>query len=153
MAFIQNQIGRLPSFGTIWMNTGNFTGANFAFTTSYKEVTALSTSFTMTSPSQDFAMTTDGRLKYTGITNKLFSVSATLFAVNSTSPEWFSIQIYKNGSPVSDAFVYTGIATRIAGFPISMSTNDYLSIFTKAQAAATNAIQTVILSATSINRI
>ena len=151
MTFTQNQIGRSPSYGIIYLN--GTTGASFSFTTSYTEITGLSISFALSSASQDFAMTTDGRLKYTGIPDKLFAVSANLFTVSSTSPEWLSIQIYKNGSAVSESSIYSGTSVRVPGFSVTMSTNDYLSIFTKAQAAASNIIYTAKLSATSINRV
>ena len=75
MSFTQNMIGRLPSYGAIYL-VNTYTGIAVSYTTSYTELTGLPISFSIVSPVQDFAMTTDGRLKYTGIPTKLFAVSA-----------------------------------------------------------------------------
>ena len=61
----QNMLGTTTSYGRIWMNTGNWTGVSKAITSAGTEMGSLSTSFTLMSPSNDFSMTTDGRLKYT----------------------------------------------------------------------------------------
>jgi len=145
MAFIQNQIGLEKSYGYIYMNTGNFTGANFVFTTTLKEITGLSTSFTLASPSQDFAMTTDGRLKYTGLTTKLFSVSAALYVNSGNKTE---LQVNKNGSAVTGSVARSNNSRIfLDNFPVSMSTNDYLSVFARSLPGATSAITNVSLSA------
>jgi len=127
------------------MNTGNFTGANFVFTTTLKEITGLSTSFTLASPSQDFAMTTDGRLKYTGLTTKWFSVSAALYVNSGNQTE---LRVYKNGSTVTGSFARSNNSrTFLDNFPVNMSTNDYISIFARSIPGATSAITNVSLSA------
>jgi len=63
MAFIQNQIGLVGSGGYIWMSNSG-TVVNFSATTSYQEMTSLGTNFTLAPISPDFAMSTDGRLKF-----------------------------------------------------------------------------------------
>lgn len=127
------------------MNTGNFTGANFVFTTTLKEITGLSTSFTLASPSQDFAMTTDGRLKYTGLTTKWFSVSAALYVNSGNQTE---LQVNKNGSAVTGSTARSNNSRIfLDNFPVSMSTNDYLSVFARSLPGATSAITNVSLSA------
>lgn len=152
MTFNQNQIGLEGSFGYIWMNTGNWTGtSNFAYTTSYKELTGLSTSFTLASPSQDFAMTTDGRLKYTGLTTKLFSVSAACYASLLSGAVGMSIQIRKNGSAITGCQAYySHSSASIDDFQISLSTNDYLSVFVQVASNQTAPVLQVNLGANSI---
>ena len=128
------------------MNTGNFTGASFVFTTSYKELTGLSTSFVLASPSQDFAMTTDGRLKYTGINAKIFSASASCYTASATNR--LTIKIYKNGSAITGATSYSNNnKTFIDWYPVSLSTNDYLSVFAFTAPATTQAVTSISLSA------
>lgn len=142
-----NQIGLKKSFGYIWMNTGNWTGVSFAFTTAYQEMRSLGTNFTLASPSQDFVMTTDGQLKYTGVTTKLFNVDA-LLQTGSTSS--YAIQIYLNGSPIAGAEDYEvgGGIMMICRLQTLLSTNDYISIFAKKSTAASVTIMQLALSAT-----
>jgi len=151
MAFIQNQIGRLPSYGAIYMNTGNFSGVSFAFTTSYQELTSIGTNFTLASPAQDFAMSTDGRLKYTGIPSKRFLVDAVLNT--SSLPDWTALQLYKNGSGLSDSISYAISSVKIASFEVELATNDYLSLFTKTQNNGSYTISNISLAANSVNRV
>jgi len=130
MAFTQNQIGLEGSFGYIWVNTNNWTGTTFSFTNAYQEMSGMSTAYTLISPSQDFAMTTDGRLKYTGISTKLFTVDAGFYPGTSFN---YALQLRVNGSAVTGSDVYASAGRRpfIARFPVSLATNDYLSMFTK----------------------
>jgi hypothetical protein len=132
------------------MNTGNFTGATFVFTTSYKELTGLSTSFVLASPSQDFAMTTDGRLEYTGIKTKTFSIDAT-FTIASNSLGNEAIELYKNGTATGIACFVGDINTlTLNGVPVSLSTNDYVSLFAKSSTNLTVNIYSVTIVATSM---
>jgi hypothetical protein len=131
MAFNQNQLGSKSSYGYAGMNTGNWTGTtSFSFTTGFKELTGLSHSFTLASPSPDFAMTTDGRLKYTGTNTRVFLCSAACYASILSGAIGMVIQIRKNGSAVTGAQAYyQNSAALIEDFPISLDTNDYISIF------------------------
>lgn len=145
----QNMLGTTTSYGRIWMNTGNWTGVSKAITSAGTEMGSLSTSFTLMSPSNDFSMTTDGRLKYTGIKNKNFLASAFLSCNNQSLQ---AITIYKNGSPITGASYNTGsgnmeLANKI---PISMVQNDYLSIFFKISGGNTVSIYQISLSAESL---
>lgn len=141
-----NQIGRRTSYGYIWMNTGNWTGVSFSRTTSYQELTGLSTAFTLKSPSQDFAMTTDGRLKYTGIHTKRFVVNATVSAQSTF------IKLYKNGVALDVTEDYGTSRNRIPSFSIDLATNDYISIWIKGFSATSINITQITLSATSTDR-
>lgn len=143
----QNQIGSSPSYGCIWMNTGNWTGITFSSTTSYQELTALGTNFTLASPSKDFAMTTDGRLKYTGIPTKRFIVDATTPASSSF------IKLYKNGVALNDSEDWGVSRQRIPSFSVDLSTDDYISIWLKGLSATSVFITQIMLSATSTDRI
>lgn len=152
MSFTQNIIGRLPSYGAIYV-VNTFTGIAYAYTTSYAELTGLPVSFSIVSPVQDFAMTTDGRLKYTGIPTKLFYVSAVVPALEN-STNWISIKLYKNGSALTGSDVYANSMLRINNFEVSMSTNDYVSVFLKAKTSyASGRLASVMISATSVNRV
>ena len=145
----QNQIGAKTSFGTIWMNTGNWTGVSFAYTTSYAELTSLGTNFTLMSPSNDFAMTTDGRLKYTGINTRNFNATASIMMTETSGN--IAIAVYKNGSLITGAETYVNRSLlAIPSTIVSLSTNDYLSIFAKRSASGTRRIYQIILSAESL---
>ena len=129
------------------MNTGNWTGVTFSRTTSYQELTSLGTNFSLAPTSQDFAMTTDGRLKYTGLVKKRFIVDA---SVETASP---LIKIYKNGSPLDDSESFGVSRPRIANFLVDLDTNDYISLWLKGSSASSIAIVQVNLAATSTDRV
>jgi hypothetical protein len=151
MSFIQNITGDTASYGVIY-DSNTFTGLNFSYTTSYKELTSLPVAFGISSTAQDFAMSTDGRLKYTGVVTKRFSVSAGFSSVASGS-HWIALQLYKNGSGLTDSTVYGVTAMLISCYEVTLSTNDYLSLFVKAQSGFTANIKNIILSACSIGRV
>lgn len=147
MIFTTNQIGLKASYGCISMNTGGWTGISFAFTTAYQELAGLATAYTLVSPSKDFAMTTDGRLKYTGTTTKTFNVDAQFTTTSSAN---FAIQLYKNGVALSGSESYQAgsFRTLLSRFPIDLSVNDYLSIYGKISSSASASILNITLSAT-----
>lgn len=147
MAGTQNQIGLQSAYGYIWMNTGNWTGAPFSLTTSYQELSGLSTVYTLSPAAQYFSMTTDGRLKYTGAESKDFVVDAQY--ANSASLSG-AMKLYKNGAPLNDSEVYQVSFRRcmLAGFFVTLSANDYLSIWCRASSAVSSAITQISLSAT-----
>ena len=150
MTSIQNQCGLKQSFGTIWMNTGNWTGVNVAFSANtYKELASLGTNFTLMSPSNDFAMTTDGRLKYTGINTRNFLINSGVSHSRNTDT---SIAIYKNGVLVTGAECITDICNSLTNedVPVSLSTNDYVSVWLKHSSTINTNIYSVILNAVSI---
>jgi hypothetical protein len=148
MTINQNQIGETTSYGTIWLNTGNWNGINFSLTTSYKEVSSLATSFSLASPSPDFAMTTDGRLKYTGIKTRNFLVKSFLSTDEGGN---CSLAIYKNGSLVTGAEFYNkAVYFTSVGTQVSLATNDYISIFLKYTSNANILIYQATLTAKSI---
>lgn len=128
MSFTQNQTGIKASYGTIWMNTGNWTGATFSVTTSYTELTGLGTAFTLSSPSNDFAMTTDGRIKYTGVNDRNFNAVG---YIGYGASGRMGLGIFKNGSFVEDAYSFVGADHVQSRAVITLSTNDYLSLFVK----------------------
>ena len=128
MSFTQNQTGIQASYGTIWMNTGNWTGATFSVTTSYTELTSLSTSFTLSSPANYFSMTTDGRLKYTGINNMQFNAVG---YIGYGASGRMALGIFKNGSLVEESYSFVGADHVQVMTNITLSTNDYLSLFVK----------------------
>lgn len=137
------------SIGYIWMNTANWTGVSFAFTTSYQELTTLGTNFTLASASNNFAMTTDGRLKYTGTPTISCIVSATLYVSNGGN---FAVQLYKNGVAISGSEAYSAgsAGVSVVNFTVSsVATNDYFSIFAKRSANLSVAILQASLSAQS----
>lgn len=144
----QNQIGLSNSAGYISMNNGGV-GLNFNFTTSYQEMTSLGTNFVLAPLAEYFTMTTDGRLKYTGIKTQLFLFDALLQTASSSN----AIQLYKNGSPLTGAESYINSASgiNVMKFPTLMLTNDYISVYAKRLAAATAGIFQVILSASIAN--
>ena len=149
MSSYQNQIGAKTSFGTIWMNTGDWFGVSFALTLSYKELASLGTNFTLMSPSNDFAMTTDGRLKYTGINTRNFNIKCFLSSDSNNSG---SLAVYKNGSLITGASFYSSENEFIStSSTVSLSTNDYISMFLRAASIAeTIRIYQVTLTAKSI---
>lgn len=139
----QNQIGATTSAGSIWMNTGGWTGISFSMTTSYKELASLSTAFTLSSPATDFAMTADGRLRYTGKDPRRFIATGFLSCGASAS---YALAIYKNGSIItgSDSYCVSGVV--LATTPItSLSTDDYISLFVKRNSSASVNILQIIL--------
>ena len=149
MSFLQNQIGLIGSEGYIYMTNAGTT-VSFAMTASYSEFTALSTSFILASPSQDFAMTTDGRLKYTGLETKSFAVDASL-GISVAVVGNIAIAIYKNGSATGFESFSVGVnSPAICQAFVSLATNDYLSLFTKSNTNQTINIYGISLSATSM---
>ena len=145
----QNQLGTTISYGTIWMNTGNWTGHSKAIASGGTEMTSLGTNFTLMSPSNDFSMSTDGRLKYTGAKNKNFIASA--FLAENTNTQ-IAIFIYKNGSPLTgvSSAASSGNFLLVNKVPVSLVTNDYLSIFCKIPGGNTVTITQINLSAESL---
>lgn len=146
---MQNQCGIKSSVGNIWMNTGSWTGASITLAdNTYKEIGSLSTSFTLSSYSTDFAMTTDGRLKYTGIDTKLFSVTS---FINFNNSARFSSAIYKNGVLISDAQSYSnGSSVSInKKVEVYLSTDDYISLWLKRFSGTNITVYEVILGAAS----
>lgn len=144
----QNQIGRRPSHGYIWMNTGDWTGGSIALNTStFVELTSLGTNFTLAPASQDFVMTTDGQLKYVGAPKKRFTINATVcFSVDSY------MVLYKNGVALTESETAFGIYPRIPSFIADLVTDDYLSIYAKCTSNSTVTIYQVSLSAISTDR-
>ena len=99
-------------------------------------------------------MSTDGRLAYTG--TKTITVIANACINADTHSPTKAIAIYKNGSLITGAENYSGTVSNdycwpIASVPVSLSTNDYLSVWHKASAAsAGEIIYQVSLSAKQI---
>ena len=144
----QNQIGAVAATGTIWMNTGNSTGISFLYTTSYKELSSLGTNFTLMSNAPYFTMTTDGRLKYTG-KNTLNFVSNAVMLGSDTGNR--AIAIGKNGTIITGSDCYNDRNTFICpNVLVSLSTNDYLSVFAKRSTSSTSAIYQIILTAEAL---
>ncbi len=137
--------------GYIWMNTGNWTGQTFSFTSSYQELTSIGTNFTLASGATDFAMTTDGRLKYTGATTINVVLNAYYSVANGSGT--YAMELYKNGSALTGSEIYVpnnGHPT-ISGFTVnSVATNDYFSIWVKRSASQSNAIYSAFLSAEAV---
>lgn len=151
MAFLANQIGFKSSGGYMYTAANN-TGVSFSYTTSYQELTAIAgLPFSLSASSQDFAMTTDGRLKYTGIQPKRFMFDALLQSTGGATST--SIMLYKNGSPVTGSDIYITISSgiNISKFPVQMVTNDYVSLWAKKQSNLVTSINQIILSAVSAN--
>lgn len=148
MTFIANQIGLSDSSGYIYMYNGA-TGVSFAFTTAYQQLASLGVNFVLSANAKDFVMTTDGQLKYIGKNTKTFLFDA---AIQPTLNN-FSLQLYKNGSPVTGSQSYApgSKAVHIQKFPIEMATNDYVSVYARRIGAATDTIYQVILSASIAN--
>ena len=130
MSITQNQAGLTTSYGAIWMSNA-YTGATFTITTSYTELKSLaSTAFALFSPSNDFSMSTDGRLKYTGANTRSFLASA--FVQNSLGFNSQAIAIAKNGTNITGAQCYADSSILVIdNIPVSLVTNDYVSIFIK----------------------
>lgn len=149
-------IGGFPSWqtkgsGYIWMNTGDWTGVNFAFTTAYKELASLGTNFTLTSGSTNFAMTTDGRLKYTGTPTVNVRVNSAVVLANGSGS--YATQLYKNGVAIAGSEIYVpnnGTPVLIDFVVNSVATNDYFSIFIKRSASSTQTIFNATLSVETI---
>lgn len=148
MVFIANQIGLSDSSAYIYMYNGT-TGVSFSFTTAYQQMASLGVNFILAAKSKNFAMTTDGQLKYTGLKPRTFYFDANL----QTTSASYALQLYKNGSPISGSEMYIPAASgaNILKFPVSMVTNDYVSVYAKASAGATTTIFQVILSASIAN--
>ena len=145
----QNQLGSTTSYGRIWMNTGSWTGVSKTIASGGTEMGSLSTSFTLMTPSKDFSMSTDGRLKYTGAKNKNFLASAYLSENTNTQ---IAIFIYKNGSPITGVSSNTGSGNFLLAnkIPIALVTNDYLSVFCEISGGNTVTITQISLSARSL---
>lgn len=149
MSFIQNQCGIKQSAGTIWMNTGNWTGVSVTLSSNtYKEMASLGTNFTLMPTVQDFAMSTDGRLKYTGIDTRNFIANASINAGNDSR---FSIAIYKNGSLITGAESYSNSTNAFINenVKVSLATNDYLSVWLQRLTGTTVRVYQVTLGAIS----
>lgn len=147
----QNQIGLLTSYGTMWRNNGNYTGDGFSFTTAYKELASFgTTSWTLATPNADFTAAVDGQLKYTGSAAKTFLVSAYLSVT--TGGAGFSIALYVNGALVvgSESPSPTYGLCAIQNFPVTLNNNDYIALYGKRSASATNTIIQMSLSARSV---
>ena len=150
----QNQCGIATAYGNIWMNTNNWTGKTYSLTTSYTEMTSLGTNFTLMTPNVDFAMSTDGRLKYTGTDTLNFIANACINGDTHSASK--AVAIYKNGSLITGAENYgTSISNDysfpVVDVPVSLATNDYLSVWLKGSiSSAALVIYQVSLSAKSI---
>lgn len=150
MSFIQNQIGLKGSGGSIYMNNAA-APITVSVTASYQELTSLSTSFSLATTSPDFAMTTDGRLKYTGIITKNFVVNATI-NISTASTGSSAMQIYKNGSATGiECYESVIPSLSIQKAPVSLATNDYISIFFKASSTTTRLVSSITLSIISMS--
>lgn len=138
------------SYGYIWMNTGNWTGISFSALTTYSELSGLTTAYVLASPVQDFSMTTNGRLQYTGTANKTLLVSANV-GFNAVS-SGYAIQLFKNGIalPGSENYQMAPTSLAIEDFPVTVATNDYVSVWLKRSAAGTAPLTQITLSIGSI---
>lgn len=138
------------SYGYIWMNTGNWTGISFSALTTYSELSGLTTAYVLASPVQDFSMATNGQLQYTGTVSKTLLVSANV-GFNPVS-SGYSIQLFKNGIalPGSECYETGPTSLAVIDFPVTVVTNDYISIFLKRSAAGTAPITQIGLSISSI---
>jgi len=126
------------------------TTVSFSMTASYKEFTGLSTSFTLASTAKDFAMTTDGRLKYTGANTKVFAIDAG-YGVTPAVSGSMAIAIYKNGSTTGFQSFSVGVnVPAICQAFVSLATNDYVSIFVKSNTNQTINLYGIYLSASSM---
>lgn len=138
------------SYGYIWMNTGNWTGISFSALTTYSELSGLTTAYVLASPVQDFSMTTNGQLQYIGTASKTLLVSANV-GFNPVS-SGYAIQLFKNGIALAGSECYETGPTSLAviDFPVTVVTNDYISIFLKRSTAGTAPITQIALSIGSI---
>lgn len=134
----QNQVGNInttaQSSGLIYLIAGSST---FNATTTFAEVSGLSAAYVLnTSSSADFAMTTDGRLKYTGGTPRKFTLYGFVTALTPGGSISTSVGIGVNGSVNSDSVQPSSSASAVC-YPIMsnsiaiLNTNDYVSLFLK----------------------
>lgn len=144
MTFNNNQVGQINPNGDIWVNTANWSGMTFGSTNSYQEMTGLGTNFSLQSDSSYFDMPVDGRLRYIGEKDDKFIVNG-YFANNNSGA--YAIAIYKNGSLVTGAESYcNGSAILEVSSLVSLSKNDYVSLFMKRSANLSITIYQVTLS-------
>ena len=140
----QNQIGSYIAQGNIWMNTGNWSGAHISLSTNvYSELSGLSTAFTLMSPANYFDMAVDGRLRYIGLHTRDFNVTGYCSQGAGGTP---ALAIYKNGSIVTGADTYdSGTSFVFVSAPVTLATNDYVSLYLKRNAAVNPSIRQVRL--------
>lgn len=77
----------------------------------------------------------NGRLKYVGLKNSIFSIDCSLSVSPATSNDLFSFAIFKNGTIISTArtLVHLKASTDIMSISIhcstTLTTNDYIEVF------------------------
>jgi hypothetical protein len=129
------------SYGRVIMNNNGTSGRNLGFTTSFKEVNPTLSTFTLSESSSDVINSQNGRLKYIGIDDKLFTVTVLLSLYinngNSSTSPIFSLALCKN---ISSGIVVTGssqinylmpMGQIISRYNIVLSKNDELSVIVK----------------------
>lgn len=139
------------SYGRIYTGISAGSGNSLTFGASPTEITGTPVAFTLdTLSTSDFTMTTDGRLKYTGSKTKTFRCSASFSCTNAAAGV---LQIYKGGVAVTNA-IGRGLLSQVVvlGTEISLSTNDYLSLFVNfISGTAAPSIYTAQLSVSSLS--
>jgi hypothetical protein len=136
--------------GYIWMNTDSWTGPTFAFTTAYRELRGLGTSYVLAAGAVNFSMPEEGRLTYTGTDTVDLKISSLVVLTNGSGS--FATQLYKNGVPLagSEIYVNTNASPCLLNFPAqSVVTNDYFSIFIRRSANNTVQVISISLSAST----
>jgi hypothetical protein len=123
--------GGTNSFAKIYINSTS--SITFTIGTSYTFIGSVSGhAYTLDSFStSDFSMATDGQLKYTGATTKIFKVIAQVQQYDTGGVYILNSAIYKNGTILNNTVTScpNSASGVIADALVQLATNDYVSLY------------------------
>lgn len=129
-------------FATAYLNSGDNTGVNISLTTSYTEIRALSTAWTLESVANNFNMLSDGRMIYMGSTTCNVKITAYITMDNSTAGN-YGLAVAKNGTNITESISYSKqspVCTIIGLRSTGVVNGDIFSLYLRRGSSATVAI-------------
>jgi hypothetical protein len=134
------------SYGHISL-LNNFVSYTKFVTTSGREISGFFTHWVLNT-GVDFSMTTDGKLKYTGTTTKKFIIAHQICTFNANVSNSSLSEIRKNGTVITYTRSWAQATTLTIGSHytnvsyVSLSTNDFISIYLKTQTSSSSIVIT-----------
>ena len=137
--------------GFVSMNSNVWTGRTFSFTSSFSELIPIVASYTSVLTS-NFTNPLHARLTYTGTPSKKFVINAN---VSIAASDKFAIAIAINGTTqaASESYMNSAAGVVIAGLPVTLVTNDVISVYALRDGSASKDVLTYSLSATEFEKV
>ena len=135
------------SYGIVQLsNLG--TGIPFSFTTSYQQISGLSISWVL-QQNNNFSMSTDGEMKYTGVSGASFLVQGYM---STQSASTYDLLVGINGStmvvPSPTGYSHLDQSVLTTTLLFGLNNGDYLSLFVKRAISGADNLINVWMSAT-----